>query len=150
MAGSAPDGLDPYAEPAAPTPEPVESSAAPAPSPLYAPPTGYPAPWPEYGPYPPPPPAPAWESSGTEGMAIASLILGIFGLVCAGLLAAVPAVVLGHLARGRIRRTWQGGAGMALAGLILGYVTIGINAVVFLFWVLYVVVIAIFALNSGF
>ncbi|HEX9625283.1 MAG TPA: DUF4190 domain-containing protein, partial [Streptosporangiaceae bacterium] len=45
-------------------------------------------------------------------------------------LAAIPAVVLGHMARRQIRQTGEDGAGMALAGLVLGW--IGIVATVLL------------------
>jgi hypothetical protein len=66
---------------------------------------------------PPPPQA-------GNGLAIASLVLGIF--FCLGPLAGIPAVICGHLARSRIRHSLApaGGAGMALAGLILGYLGI--------------------------
>ncbi|MBL9146830.1 MAG: DUF4190 domain-containing protein [Verrucomicrobiaceae bacterium] len=61
---------------------------------------------------------------GPAGSAIASLVLGILSVVfCC--LTGVPAIICGHLARGKIRRS--GGAfsghGMATAGLVLGYVT---------------------------
>lgn len=62
----------------------------------------------------------------TAGVATASLILGILGLVCIGPVAAIPAVICGHMARKKIRNS-QGalqGDGMALAGLIMGYVGI--------------------------
>ncbi len=42
-------------------------------------------------------------------------------------LAAIPAVILGHLARRQIRRTREGGAGLALASLILGYIGLGLG-----------------------
>ena len=56
----------------------------------------------------------------TNGLAIASLACGIaqFGF---GPLATIPAIVLGHVARHQIRRTGEQGAGLALAGLILGW-----------------------------
>lgn len=56
----------------------------------------------------------------TSGMAIGSLIAGIFFLLFP---AAIVAVVLGHLSRSEIRRSGgrKKGAGMALTGLILGY-----------------------------
>ena len=60
----------------------------------------------------------------TSGTAIASLIFGIvawFGLPVIG---AIVAVICGHIARGEIRRMPPGtieGDGMAIAGLILGY-----------------------------
>jgi hypothetical protein len=64
----------------------------------------------------------------TPGVAIASLVLGILGLVMIGPLGAIPAIICGHLARSRIVAS-QGalqGEGIALAGLILGYVGVGV------------------------
>jgi prepilin-type processing-associated H-X9-DG protein len=62
----------------------------------------------------------------TPGIAIASLVCGILSWVCAGPLAAIPAVITGHMALGRIKRSAGalGGRGMAIAGLILGYASI--------------------------
>ena len=60
----------------------------------------------------------------TNGLAIGSLVCGILEFFTLGL-AAVPAVILGHLARGQIRRTGERGDGMAIAGLILGWLAIG-------------------------
>jgi len=59
----------------------------------------------------------------TNGLAVASLACGI-GQVFFWFLAAIPAVVLGHMARRQIRQTGEDGAGMALAGLILGWIGI--------------------------
>jgi len=69
---------------------------------------------------PQPPAAPPPE---TSGMAVGSLICGI---LFAFLPAAITAVVLGHISRAEIRRSAGRlkGDGMALAGLILGYVGI--------------------------
>jgi hypothetical protein len=36
-------------------------------------------------------------------------------------LTSIPAVVMGHMARGQIRRTGEQGKGLALTGLILGW-----------------------------
>jgi hypothetical protein len=55
-------------------------------------------------------------------------VCGILGITCFGPLGAIPAVVCGHIAKSRIRDsagTLQGD-GLALAGLILGYVAIGL------------------------
>jgi len=62
----------------------------------------------------------------TPGIAIASLVCGILSWVCAGPLAAIPAVITGHMALGRIKRSagTLAGRGMAIAGLILGYTSI--------------------------
>jgi hypothetical protein len=47
-----------------------------------------------------------------------------------GPLATIPAVVCGHMARHQIRRTGEQGAGMALAGLILGWIGVGFTVLV--------------------
>lgn len=60
----------------------------------------------------------------TSTPAVVSLIAGIACWIAVPFLGAIVAVVCGHLARGEIRRAAPGtvqGDGMALAGLILGY-----------------------------
>ena len=75
-------------------------------------------PYPAYQqPYPPYPPAPP-----TNGLAIAALVCGVGGFVIG--LSFIPAIICGHLARRQIRQTGEQGAGLALAGLVLGYVGI--------------------------
>jgi len=68
----------------------------------------------------------------TPGIAIASLVCGILSWVCLGLLAAIPAVITGHLALGRIKRAAGAlaGRGLAIAGLILGYTSIVVQIAV--------------------
>lgn len=58
-----------------------------------------------------------------NGMAIASMVLGIIGVLGAAILTSVPAIICGHIARRQIRNAErrEEGEGMALAGLILGY-----------------------------
>jgi Domain of unknown function (DUF4190)/Domain of unknown function (DUF1707) len=68
--------------------------------------------------YPPVIPAPP-----TNGLAIGSMVCGLAEIFTFGF-AAIPAVILGHLARGQIKRTGERGDGMAIAGLILGYLGI--------------------------
>ena len=56
-----------------------------------------------------------------SGLAITSMILGISTLLCG--ITAIPAVICGHIALGKIKRS-QGslsGGGFAIAGLITGY-----------------------------
>ncbi len=76
-------------------------------------------------------PAPA-----TNGLAIASLVCSLVGFVACGV-PAIVGVVFGHVARRQIRRSGgrQTGEGLALAGLIVGYIVI---AVIAAFWVLVV------------
>jgi hypothetical protein len=61
----------------------------------------------------------------TSPLAVISLIFGILCWAGLPLIGAIVAVVCGHAARGEIRRAPAGmieGDGMALAGLILGWV----------------------------
>lgn len=125
----------------------------PGPQPPGQPPGWQPGPMPAaYGqPYPPVdyfPPQAAYGGGGqgSNGMAVASMVLGILGLVFAWfpllpLVLAVMALIFGFLAKGQIRERRQGGAGMATAGLALGWITVGIQ--VFFFVVLTVLGAAI-------
>ena len=72
----------------------------------------------------------------TSGLAIASLICGILGLVTCMFLLAIPAVICGHLALGRMNspEVPVGGRGMAVAGVILGYLTILLSVAGILFF----------------
>jgi len=55
-------------------------------------------------------------------------------------LTTIPAIVLGHMARHQIKRTGEQGAGMALAGLLLGWAGFALGVLAIL--VLTVVVVA--------
>jgi hypothetical protein len=62
-------------------------------------------------------------SEGTSGNAIASLVLGIAGLVIFPLVPSILAIVLGQSAKRDIRqRPGLGGEGLATAGIVLGWV----------------------------
>jgi hypothetical protein len=111
------------------------------------PPPGTPPPGPPSG----PPPQQQWQQPGwpqptyagqpqwgappfappkkTNGLAIASLVLGLAWVVVGplGFFTGIAAVITGHIARKQIRERQENGAGMALAGLILGYVSIAIS-----------------------
>jgi DUF1707 SHOCT-like domain/Domain of unknown function (DUF4190) len=82
------------------------------------------------------------QATKTNGLAIASLACGIAQFAF-GPMATIPAIVLGHVARHQIRRTGEQGAGLALAGLVLGW------AVVILGIVLIVVALTIAAGMRG-
>ncbi len=76
----------------------------------------------------PPPhiPAPAaqpvFTGAATSGTAIASFVCGILGFFCVGI-TSLPAIICGHIALGKINRSngMIGGKGMAIAGLVMGY-----------------------------
>lgn len=95
----------------------------------------YPAPpafaYPYGAPYAAPMPMPSRE---TNGFAIASLVCAILGL-CAGFLAALPAIVFGHVALAQINRSggMQQGRGMAIAGLAIGYVFLALPVLYIVF-----------------
>jgi hypothetical protein len=65
----------------------------------------------------------------TNGLALASLACGLAPFIV-GPPVAIPAIVLGHIARRQIKRTGEQGAGLALAGLILGWATVILAIVV--------------------
>lgn len=78
-------------------------------------------------PYPPP------SGSGTNGLAIAALVLGILGFI-AYAIPAILALIFGYRAKGQIDASGgaQGGRGMAVAGIVLGWIWIGIYLVILL------------------
>jgi hypothetical protein len=99
-------------------------------------PQGYAAPmYPGYPPYPVSPP--------TNGLAIAALVCSLAGL--ATCISAPVGAILGHVARRQIRERGEGGDGLALAGIIVGWV---LTALLVLFIAFYVVVI-ILAINAN-
>ena len=59
----------------------------------------------------------------TNGLAIASLACALAQFVF-GPLATIPAIVFGHVALYQIKRSGEQGAGLAVAGLILGWATV--------------------------
>ena len=103
---------NPYAPPAATTPQPGPYAA-----PGYSYGYGY---------------APAYGPSRTNGLAVASLVLGIVGWMACGV-GSILAIIFGAIARNQIRASGgqESGEGMAKAGIILGCVFIGLIAVYF-------------------
>jgi hypothetical protein len=72
--------------------------------------------YPPYQPYQQPyPPA-----RPTNGLAVAALVCGAGAFVTG--ITFIPAIICGHLARREIRRTGEQGDGMAIAGLVCGYI----------------------------
>jgi len=67
-------------------------------------------------------------------LAIISLVSGICAWVFLPLIGAIAAIICGHLAKKEIRESNNtlSGDGMALAGLILGYVQIGVGFLAFI------------------
>ena len=65
----------------------------------------------------------------TPATAIWSLILAVLSFTCGWLFTAIPAVICGHVARAKIRKSGGAldGKGIATAGLILGYIALAIG-----------------------
>jgi hypothetical protein len=78
---------------------------------------------------PPPSPAVPQTVPHTPAVAIWSLILAVLSFTCGWLFTAIPAVICGHVAHSKIRKSGGtlGGKGIATAGLILGYVALAIG-----------------------
>ncbi|MCP9952225.1 DUF4190 domain-containing protein [Actinomadura madurae] len=67
-------------------------------------------------------------------MATASLVCGLIGFFACGL-TSILAVIFGHISLNQIKRTREGGHGMAVAGLVLGYI---VSAGWIIFWIFYI------------
>jgi len=122
------DPKSPYADPAAPV-SGQQASPGGYPGGGYAPP-GYPGgAYPGYG-YPA-------AAAPTNGMAIASMVVSIVAIVglCGyglGGLLGILGAILGHVSRKQIRERGENGDGMALAGIVMGWIAtvIGVLAIV--------------------
>ena len=62
-------------------------------------------------------------ATGTNGLAIASLVCSFF--------IPIVGVILGHIALNQIKQTGQEGRGLAIAGLVIGYIYIAIVVLAF-------------------
>ena len=77
----------------------------------------------------------------TNNLALVSLIAGIVGWTAAPLIGSIVAIVTGHIARRQIRdgHGMEEGSGLALIGLVLGYVHVAAWIVGVFVWVLFAV-----------
>ncbi|WP_425841654.1 DUF4190 domain-containing protein [Microbacterium sp. PA5] len=114
-----------YPAPAYPPPPAYGAGAQPPatgyPAGAYAPPAGYAAPYGYAGPR-------------TNPLAITSMVSSIVGFALAWTwvlaLGVIVGVITGHIALSQIARTHEKGRGMALAGVIVGWVGIGIGLLI--------------------
>lgn len=98
-------------------------------------PGAYPPPPMPYGGYPMAPPA-----APRNGLGIAALVAAIIGVVSSftvvgGVLLGLVAVVLGVLARGRVKRGEADNGGVALAGVIIGALSIVLGLAFAALWI---------------
>jgi hypothetical protein len=115
-------------QPANPVP-PVPPAAAPAAPPAYG--TTPPA-APAYGETAPAYGQPAYGQPGTgpaktNVLAIVSLVSAFF--------VSLAAIITGHIALSQIKKTGEQGRGLAIAGLIIGYIGLVVGIIVLIFWI---------------
>jgi Domain of unknown function (DUF4190) len=116
----------PEQPPSTPPPPPPQQPYGYGPYPGYPPQQPY-----GYGPYPGYPPQqpygyPAQPTAPKNGLGIASLVVAIIGLLTlfGGIVLGVVAVILGFLGRGRVKRGEANNGGVAIAGIVLGFLGI--------------------------
>jgi peptidyl-prolyl cis-trans isomerase B (cyclophilin B) len=100
--------VPPVPSPDGATPPPPAAPVAPTEQPAY----------PAYG----QPAAPGYYAPPTNTLAILALVLGF--------VVPLGGIICGHLALGQIKRTGEGGHGLAMAGLIIGYALTGLTILV--------------------
>jgi hypothetical protein len=93
-----------------------------------------------YSNQPPPPPPPGgyggdqyggggYAAPKTNQKAIWALVTGILSVICCGVIAGIPALILGQSAKKEIAASGgaQSGGGMAQAGFVLGIISIALT-----------------------
>lgn len=101
------------------------------------------SPGPQYPPpgqpgYPPPPPP----GGQTNTMAIVSLVCALAGILI--WISAPVGAILGHVAKKQIRESGEQGDGMAMAGIIVGWIVTGLGVLGCCLWL----VLVAFAANA--
>lgn len=111
---------------ATPTPPPPPQASAPNPASTSAW-LNVPSAPSQYSPQYPPQAQQRYQPAQTDGGAVASMVLGIASFaLCLSFITGIPAIILGHISLSKIKKSMGRlkGEGMALAGLILGYISL--------------------------
>jgi len=126
-----PQSTPPQAPPAYPAAPPAGSYPPPPAAPAYG------APQPGYTPYPTQP--------KTNTLAIVSLIASLAGVIVVAFIGQIVGIITGHMALSQIKQRGENGRGLALAGVIIGYISLA------LYIVLAIIFIGVFValVNSG-
>jgi hypothetical protein len=68
----------------------------------------------------------------TNALAIVSLVFGILGWTLLPFIGMIVAIITGHIALGQVRASngTQTGEGLAIAGLVLGYLALAVGLIV--------------------
>ena len=88
----------------------------------------------------PPPPPSTYPRQQQNGLAIASLVLGVIGLFvgfCFGPLPGIAALILGIVALNQINKSQQSSSKpFAVAGIVIGSISLLIYGAIFIFWII--------------
>jgi len=97
----------------------------------------------------PSPPPPQLQGSAAHRhynpWAIVSISFAASTVIGSWCLGGLVAVVAGHVARHQIKRTGEAGGSLALAGLIVGYVAIGLTVAFITVYILFIVFVLVYA-----
>ncbi|MDT5236144.1 MAG: hypothetical protein QOF47_2131 [Mycobacterium sp.] len=96
-------------------------------------------------PYPPPPPQPYSgftppPTGPRNGLGVTALVLAIIGLVfcwtvAGGIILGLCAIIIGFVARGRVKRGDATNGGVAIAGIVLGFLAIIVSLIFIPIWI---------------
>ncbi|HWV48435.1 MAG TPA: DUF4190 domain-containing protein, partial [Microbacterium sp.] len=99
--------------------------------------------------------APVYAPRPNNGVAVAAMVCGIVGVVFGWatffivlpVLVSIAAVILGHVALSQLKKTPAvGGRGMAITGLVLGYIPIALTVILLIFAIIAAVMFGAFTL----
>lgn len=84
------------------------------------------------------PPMPPHMQPKTNGKAIAALVLGILSLLIpyVGFIIGIIAIVFSKLASNEIKRTGEGGKGLAVAGMVTGIIATALYGIIIIFLII--------------
>ncbi len=79
----------------------------------------------------------------TSGWAIASLVCAIVGIATLNFIPGLLGAIFGHVALREIKSSngWRNGQGMAMAGMIIGYIATGLSLLIVVLYILYLIFI---------
>jgi len=88
-----------------------------------------------------PPPPPGYAQPQSNGLATASMIVGIVSITCLGPLPGVAAIILGAVALSQMKKNPEsvGGRPQAITGIVTGSLSVVIYAVIIIFYIVVVV-----------
>ena len=77
-----------------------------------------------------------------QGLAVLSMVAGILSLLGCSMFAAIPAIVCGHIGVRQADRGEASGRGMAMAGLVMGYISLAVTVIIVAIYVVFFILLA--------